>query len=53
MFQTVVVEKVKTRILCSVTPPSKPCRILDAEIYSRVRGATDDNMAHAYLTLGT
>jgi hypothetical protein len=53
MFQTKVVEKIKTHILCSVTYFLTPCCVWDnLEKYSRAGEATDDNMGHAHLTLG-
>jgi hypothetical protein len=47
MFETEVVEEIKTLILCSVTFFfRKSCRLLDKlEIYGRARQAKDDNMA--------
>ena len=53
MFQTNVVEKIQTHILCWVTsPPRKSCRLLvNAEKYCRAGQATDDNMAHAHCML--
>ena len=43
-FQTKVVEKMKTRILCSVTFFLKSCRLRDnVEKYCRAGQATDDN----------
>ena len=54
MFQTKVVEKIKTHILCSVTFSRKSCRLWDTvEKYSTAGQATDGNMAHAYCTLRT
>jgi len=54
MFQTKVVEKVKTHILCSVTFFRKSCRLLDnVENFCRAGQATDENMAHAYCMLNT
>ena len=45
MFQTKVVEKIKTHILCSVTFFWKSCRLWDnVEIYCRTRQGTDDNI---------
>ena len=58
MFQTKVVEKIKTHILCSVIcfifffP--KLCRLWDnVEKYGTAGQATYDNMAHAHCTLYT
>jgi len=49
MFQTKVVEKIKTHILCSVTFFRKSCRLWEyVEKYCRAEQATDDNMAHAH-----
>jgi len=55
MFQTDVVEKIETYILCSTTFfPRKSCRLWDnVEKYCRVGQATDENMAHAYSVLVT
>ena len=48
MFQTKVVEKIKTHILCSVTFSQKSCRLWDmVEKYCRAGQAIDGNMAHA------
>ena len=45
MFQTKVVEKIKTHILCSVTVFRKLYRLLEnAEKYCRARQATDDSI---------
>jgi hypothetical protein len=45
MFQTKVVEKIKTHILCSVTFPRKSCRLWDSvEKYATDRQATVDNI---------
>ena len=54
MFQTNVVEKLKTRILCSVTIFRKSRRLWEnVEKYCRAGQATDDNMVHAYCMLDT
>jgi len=56
MFQTKVVEKIKTRILCLVTPPPlrKSRRLWDnVEKYRRTGQATYDNMAHGHCMLRT
>jgi hypothetical protein len=57
MFQTKVVEKTKTHILCSETPPPPPqksCRLWDnVEKCGRAWQATGDNMAHAHCMLDT
>ena len=54
MFQTHFVEKMKTRILCSVIPPPISSRLWGyVENYSKAVQARDDNMAHAHFTLGT
>ena len=46
MFQTKVVEKIKTHILCSVTFPRKSCRLWDnVGKYGRAGQATDDSVA--------
>jgi len=53
MFQTKVVQKIKTYILCSVTF-FLSCRLLyTVEKYCRAGQATDGNMTHAYFMLGT
>jgi len=45
MFQTKVVEKIKTRILCSITFYFKSYRFWDMwEKYFRAKQATDDNL---------
>jgi hypothetical protein len=36
MFQTYIVEKIKTQILCAVTPPRKSRFLCDVKKYSRV-----------------
>jgi hypothetical protein len=55
MFQTKVAEKIKTRILYSVTFSfRKPCRLWDnVEKYFRAGHATDGNVAHAHFILDT
>jgi hypothetical protein len=54
MFQTNVVEEIKTHILCSVTSFRKVCRFLgNVEKYCRARQATGDNMAHAHCEVNT
>ena len=54
MFQTKVVEKIKTHILCSVTFFRKSYRLWDnVEKYCTAGQATDDNMAHAHFMLDT
>jgi len=51
MFQTGVVEKIKTRLLFSI-PPRKSCRLWDnVEKFCSDIQATDDNMAHAHCML--
>jgi len=53
MFQTKVVQKIKTHILCSVTFPPKSHRLWDnVEKYFRAGQDTDGNMAHAHCMLG-
>jgi hypothetical protein len=45
MFQTKVVEKTKTHILCSIALFRKSCRLWDnVKKYGRARQATDDNI---------
>jgi hypothetical protein len=54
MFQTKIVEEIKTRILCPVTYFRKSCPLRDnVGKYCSARQATDDNMAHAYFMLDT
>ena len=54
MFQTDVVEKTTTHILCSTFFFRKPCRLWDnVEKCSRVGQATGDDMVHAHFMLGT
>jgi len=49
MFQTKVVENIKTHILYSVTFFRKSYRLWDnVEKYCRAGQATDGNMAHAH-----
>jgi hypothetical protein len=49
MFQTKVVERIKTLILCSITFFRKLCRLWgNVEKYFRAGQATDDNMAPAH-----
>jgi len=52
MFQTKVVEKIKTHILLSMTRFLESCRWRDnVENYFRAWQATDDNIAHAHCML--
>ena len=54
MFQTKVVEKIETHILCSVTFFRKSWRLWDnVEKCGRAGQVTDDNMAHAHCMLDT
>jgi len=54
MFQTKVVEKIKTHILCSITFFRKSCRLGDnIEKYCTAGKPTDNNMAHAHCMLVT
>ena len=54
MFRTQVVEEIKAQIVCSIIPLRKTRRLWDnVEKYGRTRQVTDDNMAHAHLTLDT
>ena len=54
IFQTNVVEKIKRRILYSVTFLRKSWYVWDyVEKYCRAGQATDDNMAHAHCMLDT
>ena len=52
-FREKGVEKIKTRILFSITPPPrKSCRLWDnVEIYGTARQATDDNKSKAFCML--
>jgi hypothetical protein len=53
MFQTKVVDKIKTYMLRSITCFLKWCLLWDnVETYGRTGQATEDNMAHAYCMLG-
>ena len=53
MFQTKVVEKIKTHILCPVTFSRKSYRLWDnVEIFCRVGQATDDDTARAHCMYG-
>jgi len=53
MFQTKVVEKIKTHILCSVTFLRKSCRLWDnLGKYCGTGQVIDDDMAHARCVLG-
>jgi hypothetical protein len=52
MFQTKVLEKIKTHILCFVTFFQKSSRLLDnVEKYGTAWQATDDNRARALCVL--
>jgi hypothetical protein len=54
MFETKVVEKIKTHILFSVTLFRKPCGLRDSvEKYGKAGKAAVDNMAHAHCMLDT
>jgi hypothetical protein len=55
MFQTNVVEKIKTHILCSITFSfQKSCTLWgNVEKYCTAGQATDNNMAHAHCMLDT
>jgi len=59
MFQTKVVEKIKTHVLCSILCSitflfRKSCSFWDnVENYGRAGQTTDDNLAHAYCMLDT
>jgi hypothetical protein len=45
MFQTKVVEKIKTHILCSINFSPKSCRLCDnVEKYGTARQATNNNI---------
>jgi hypothetical protein len=48
MFQTKVVEKIKTHILCSATFFQKSCRLsANVETFGGTKQAADDNITHA------
>jgi len=52
MFQIIVVEKIRSHILCSVTVFRKPCRLWDnVEKYCRDGQATDGNVGSAHCVL--
>jgi hypothetical protein len=54
MFQTNLIEEMKTHILCSVTLFSKMVPFWDnMEKFCRTGQATDDNTAHAHCMLDT
>jgi hypothetical protein len=54
VFQTKVVQKIKTHVFCSVTVFWKSCRLRDnSEKCGRARQATDYNTAHAHFVLDT
>jgi len=54
IFQTEVVQKIKTHILCSIAFFRKSFRLWDnVEKFCRTGQATDDNMPHAHFTLVT
>jgi hypothetical protein len=54
MFQTNVVEKIKTHILCSNFFPRKSCSLCEVvEKYGTARQSANDNMAHALCWLDT
>jgi len=54
MFQTKVVEEIKTHILRSITFFWISCRLWDnVEKYCREGQSTENNMAHAHSMLGT
>jgi hypothetical protein len=52
MFQTNIVENIKTHILCSITfSPENNAVIENVEKYCKAGQATDGNMAHAHCML--
>jgi hypothetical protein len=51
MFQSKVVQKIRTHILCSITFSIKSCRLLDNVKKCTAGQATDDNMPHAHCML--
>ena len=53
MFQTKVVEKIKTHILCSVIFENLTVYEIMWKNYCRAGQATDDNIAHANCMLDT
>jgi hypothetical protein len=53
LFQTKVVEKIKTHILCPITLKNRAvCEIMWKK-YCGAGQATDDNMAHAHCMVST
>jgi hypothetical protein len=52
MFQTKVVEKTTSHILCSVTPPPKVV-LFNVKKCGRAKNATFDNTAQAHCMLDT
>ena len=55
MFQTKVVENIKTHILCSVTffPENRAVCVIMWKEHCSVGQAVDDNMAHAHYMLNS
>jgi hypothetical protein len=54
MFQTNIVQNIKTNILRSVAAFRNSCRLWDnVEKYCRAEQTTDENMAHAHCVLDT
>jgi len=47
MFQTSVLQEIKTHILCPITSPPPPQKIVPFMICGKYGKATDDNTAHA------
>jgi hypothetical protein len=53
MFQTIVIENIKTHTLCSITFFSNTVPFMSSvEKYSKAEEDADGNMAHAHFTLG-
>jgi len=53
MFQEKIYREYQNTLLCTIAFFSKKCRLWDnLEKYCSAGQATDDNMAHAYFTLG-
>jgi len=53
MFRIKAVEKIKTRVLCSVTFENHTIFLANVEKYCRAGQATDDHVAHANWMLDT
>jgi hypothetical protein len=54
LFQTNILEEIKTHVLCSVRFFRKSCRVWDnVKKYNTAGQVTDDDMAHAQCMLDT